>query len=321
MIIEHPLCKGESELKKPKLEDFYAYVYAMDSQQYIQAIYQYDHYSRRAGLSAFHPWPSSGVGKTGAKVRDPPLFQHTERVVPPSDREHSFQVNVTKKQDCSSPQPHEDLEKPECEKSPERTESVGVYTEKLSSDETPSGSNEITSSTSPPLLQSVVCEPPQQPLSDSLLRSLPEEARRYIERLQFENERLRRGQEDRDRLIEQLKAQQSISTRSETSEPSPPVQEVTTSQEQEVEMNRESSELQNSDQEEKIEHKETTNDEQNMQLSCRENQSQIVVQTDANVAELKDNYNTEHVPAIGPEQPEMETIDSNGLAEMPTPAG
>lgn len=330
-------------MKKPKLEDFYAYVYAMDPQQYIQAIYQYDHYSRRTGASAFHPWPSQGVNKSGTKVRDSPIFQHTDRLLPQVDRERTLTANVTKKQDSISPQPPEDVQKAEFDNKEtgtlDRTEPVVTCASKSDSDETPSGSNEITSSTSPPLSQSIVCEPPERPLPDSLLRALPEEARKYIERLQCENEKLRQGQANRDRLIEQLKIQQMVFTRSETSKPSPPVQEVTTSQDRDIEIAQEPdlALVPQSEQDGKMLSETLVEHEPCGQLSCDDSQTQNDVtvgdnseQKEEGVSERNSDYKSENAENVQPVhqsesvpgvEPDRQNVESNRPANSPTPTG
>ncbi|XP_077286875.1 ski oncogene-like [Arctopsyche grandis] len=96
-VVTDPVCKLEPldvPLKKPKMEDFYTYVYAMEPYIQFQAAALYDQYNR--ALSAFRPWPN----KRPFLSREPPLLQHPEKVVHLKDTsrfERTFQPNVALK--------------------------------------------------------------------------------------------------------------------------------------------------------------------------------------------------------------------------------
>lgn len=94
-VIE-PVCKIEPldvPLKKPKMEDFYNYMYAMEPYIQFQAKAFYD---QCRAFSALGPWSNMRPFLS----HEPPLLQHPEKVVRSKDTskfETSFQPNVALK--------------------------------------------------------------------------------------------------------------------------------------------------------------------------------------------------------------------------------
>lgn len=101
-ILKEPL---DTSHKKMKLDEYTAYLYAMDPLYLHAALYNVEQWSHRQ-LSAFRPVSNNIYSKENKsnrhshhsiKYKDPPILQNPERVIPMSESERferSFQPNV-----------------------------------------------------------------------------------------------------------------------------------------------------------------------------------------------------------------------------------